>query len=107
MTNPAPDRWVFSGEMLANQLSDLGTDRVIIAVHDLNTGTATQRPEARRELEQKLGAISRADDAIAADDQMKRDRALFHRLMVDRKFTRQLAPEIEQGAQVRQVYKIA
>jgi hypothetical protein len=67
VVNPAPERWVFSGEMLANQLSDLGTDRVIIAVHDLNTGTATQRPDARRELEQKLGAISRAvETAIAA-----------------------------------------
>jgi hypothetical protein len=69
VVNPAPERWIFSGEMLANQLRDLPTDidRVIIAVHDLNTGTATPRPEARRELEQKLGAISRVlETAIAA-----------------------------------------
>lgn len=66
VVNPAPERWLFTGEMLGRQLSELGTDRVIIAVHDLNTGTATQRPEARRELEQKLGSIGRAVESAIA-----------------------------------------
>jgi hypothetical protein len=58
--SPAPERWLFSGEMLVEQLKALDTDRVIIAIHDLNTGTARKWREARRELEQKLSMVEKA-----------------------------------------------
>jgi hypothetical protein len=58
--NQPPKRWFFSGDMLEDQLKVLDTDRVIIAIHDLNTGTARERHEAQRELEQKLSAIEDA-----------------------------------------------
>jgi hypothetical protein len=71
VVNPAPERWLFSGEMLVEQLKALDTDRVIIAVHDLNTGTAREQRQARVELEQKLGAISLAVNQATRDQPRK------------------------------------
>jgi hypothetical protein len=60
--HPPPERWTFKGPMLINQIdqiSKLGFDRAIVAIHDLNTGIAKGPLEARRQLEQKLGAVAR------------------------------------------------
>jgi hypothetical protein len=66
--NPAPEQWLFSGEMLVDQLKALDTDRVIIAIHDLNTGTARELKEAREQLEVKLGEIEKAADLAGRRD---------------------------------------
>jgi hypothetical protein len=57
VVQPKPELWTFDGEMLAEQISKLEADRAIVAVHDLNTGTAHGQREARLQLERKLGAI--------------------------------------------------
>jgi hypothetical protein len=56
---PPPETWTFQGEMLVKQISELESDRAIVAIHDLNTGTSSLRREARQQLEQKLGAVER------------------------------------------------
>jgi hypothetical protein len=57
--HPPPEAWTFKGPMLVNQISTLDVDRAIVAIHDLNTGVAKEPREARRQLEQKLGAVAR------------------------------------------------
>ena len=60
--HPPPESWTFKGDMLINQIDQIGkleVDRAIVAIHDLNTGTAKGPLEARRQLEQKLGAVGR------------------------------------------------
>jgi hypothetical protein len=65
VVQPKPELWTFDGEMLAEQISKLEADRAIVAVHDLNTGTAHGQREARLQLERKLGAIgSEVDRAV-------------------------------------------
>src|ERR1700754_86509 len=54
-----------------------------------------------------IGAFRRADDAIAAEYEMEGDCALFDKLVMDGKLSRQLAPEIERRAEVREVDKVA
>ena len=53
--------------MLVEQIRQMDTDRAIVAVHDLNTGTARGQREARFQLEQKLGPIAaEVDRAVRA-----------------------------------------
>jgi len=56
---PPAEAWTFQGEMLVEQISKLGVNRAILAVHDLNTGASKDSREARFQLEQKLGAVAR------------------------------------------------
>jgi hypothetical protein len=73
---PPPETWTFQGDMLVSQISKLDSDRAIVAVHDLNTGTSNVRREARQQLEQKLGAVERdVDRAIKSAG--RRDLKLF------------------------------
>jgi len=65
VVQPAPELWTFSGEVLIDQLKSLDSERVILAIHDLNTGAARDWKTARKELETKLAAISSViDDAV-------------------------------------------
>jgi hypothetical protein len=67
--NPATERWPFpNGETLVRQLKVLDTDRVIIAIHDLNTGHARKLREAQEELRQKLSWIEDAVRDAGRDD---------------------------------------
>lgn len=76
IVQPKPELWTFDGEMLAEQISKLEADRAIVAVHDLNTGTAHGQREARLQLERKLGAITReVDGAVRASG--RKDIKLF------------------------------
>jgi hypothetical protein len=77
--HPAPERWTFKGPMLINQIdqiSKLGFDRAIVAIHDLNTGIAKGPLEARIQLEQKLGAVGR-DVELAIKSAGRSDLKLF------------------------------
>jgi TIR domain len=66
--NPVPESWPFHPDILVEHLKQVPTDRVIIAIHDLNTGIAHSWHEARRGLEQKLSMIEKATREAGRDD---------------------------------------
>ena len=83
VVQPKPELWRFEGEMLVEQIKQMDTDRAIVAVHDLNTGTARGQREARFQLEQKLGPIAaEVDRAVRASG---RKLKLFYSAMLVQK----------------------
>lgn len=61
--NPPPQRVMFLGDMLADQLEQLQGQRAIVAIHDLNTGPPVRdQAAAKRALEQKLDEITKVTE---------------------------------------------
>lgn len=74
---PPIKRWFFSNGMITDQLKLVPADRVIIAIHDLNTGHAKNHEEARAQLELKMGEVRQATERAG-----RKDLKIFHSVLL-------------------------